>query len=277
MPLCFAWQASCLRLPIALIGSALGLGCVVWASWAAVQLLIPNTQPAAALQKEWIQGRKSAVYRFFSQSPQHLQGFADFLDIEAKEADAYRRRDQLSNQFDDADEDDRGEIADEMVVVDSEILDLLQRSSALIGHANYILLEDAFRKSLGRMVKAAVGAAVGIGLFAWAANPPDPSPPVSIRLVGANLEGADPQGSDLRSADLTSGLLSGADLSRAVLIGAKLTNADLRGANLTGANLRNAGMLGADLRGVIWSETQCPDGEISNDVGGTCEAHLVTD
>lgn len=96
-------------------------------------------------------------------------------------------------------------------------------------------------------------AAIGIGVFAWAANPAEKGP--------ASLRNADLQGADL----------TGAFLGYVDLTGADLTDANLEGANITGAKLSD----------VTWDNTVCPDGTNSDDVasangvGGTCAGHLV--
>ena len=90
---------------------------------------------------------------------------------------------------------------------------------------------------------------VGIVAFAWASNPPTEEPP-SATLTGSNLSGA-----NLRDADL-----KGANLDHV-----NLTDADLTGAELDGAMLTD----------VVWRTTVCPDGENSDDVGGSCAGHLT--
>lgn len=59
------------------------------------------------------------------------------------------------------------------------------------------------------------------------------------------------------------------------LSNANFTGANFTGANLTGANPKGAvGLSGATLTNVIWSRTECPDGTLSNNDGGTCIGHL---
>lgn len=122
-------------------------------------------------------------------------------------------------------------------------------------------------------------------------------------LQGVDLSGAKLSSSNFSDTDLTDANLSGADLSyanldaemigvnltNAILVGsylsgANLTNADLRSAaltranldevNLSGADLTGAGLTGAILTGVIWFQTTCPDGTMSDDHDSTCVNNL---
>ena len=100
--------------------------------------------------------------------------------------------------------------------------------------------------------------------------------PAGWQLTAGYLIGP---GADLSHATLAGAALAGADLAGADLSWAFLGDADLAGADLTGADLTEADALGADLSGsgvtgVTWSATVCPDGTISDDVGGTCLADL---
>jgi uncharacterized protein YjbI with pentapeptide repeats len=71
-------------------------------------------------------------------------------------------------------------------------------------------------------------------------------------------------GADLRHANLTDASLVGSNLRTAYLNNAILIGADLTAANLTGAILTGANLTGANLRGAIFSDTTCPDGEVTN-------------
>jgi uncharacterized protein YjbI with pentapeptide repeats len=68
--------------------------------------------------------------------------------------------------------------------------------------------------------------------------------------------------------------LARADFYGADLAGTDLADANLSGANMTYANLTGADLSSADLTNVVWSETTCPDGTISNNDGGTCVNNL---
>jgi len=105
-------------------------------------------------------------------------------------------------------------------------------------------------------------------------------------LTGANMTGAKIDGavSNLTAANLSDANLTDADISGgnnftgANLIGANLTSANLGGDDLTDADLSGATGTGtATLTGVIWSNTTCPDGTISNTNGTSpqsCIGHL---
>lgn len=90
-----------------------------------------------------------------------------------------------------------------------------------------------------------------------------------VGLSDINAEGASFEGASLRNADL-----SGSDLSHVNFRDADLSGANLSESNLTGANLLRARVDGADLSSAVWKGTTCPDGTISDEVGGSCLAHL---
>lgn len=94
-------------------------------------------------------------------------------------------------------------------------------------------------------------------------------------FMGANLTSANLSNSNLKSSNFSGANLSSANLSGSNLSGATFTNANLTGANLTSANLKGAaGLKTATLTSVVWNNTTCPDGTLSNKDGGTCVAHL---
>ena len=250
---CFELTLECSRLWIALLGGAIGLAGVVWAIWIGAQLLLPLSLPPSDLQDEWKKGDKSAVYRFFARNRSYKQGFKDFEDLQNLEDAAYDRYDKAEGKLDSATRGSRA-LEREFTKAQEELDELLERSEAFVLIANQELLAERFKRSaLPKLLGAAIVAALGIGLFAWAANPSEAAL-ASASLRGADLSSTDLSGSNLRHADLEDADLSGADLS---------------GADLTGANLTDA-----DLDGVVWSKTTCPDGTVSDNVGGSCENHL---
>jgi len=83
-------------------------------------------------------------------------------------------------------------------------------------------------------------------------------------LEFANLTNANLTGADFQLANLASANLTGANLTSAALLQALLYNANLTGADLTGADLTNADLTNANLTGVIWSNTTCPNGTVTN-------------
>jgi len=83
------------------------------------------------------------------------------------------------------------------------------------------------------------------------------------------------RGSDLRGCNLTDSVLVEVDLSDSDLRWARFGLVPMQYANLSGADLRGADMSNTILDGVIWKETRCPDGTVSDDNGGTCVGHLA--
>jgi hypothetical protein len=228
---------------------------VTAAIWVAVGLLTAESLTVKDIQKDWRRGKRSAVRRFFESNRSYLAGFQDFDDIARQETAAEAAYDKLSEEFDRALERDRPNIAARMKGAADDLDKLYAHSQDVLIVANQVAYGQLFRTTaLRRILLAATAAAIGIGLFAWAANPPDDAAPAAAALRGADLSDTDLSGTNLRSVDLVDADLSGADLS---------------GADLTGADLS-----GADLSGVTWSKTTCPDGKISDQAGGTCLNHL---
>ncbi|WP_438995733.1 pentapeptide repeat-containing protein [Poseidonia sp.] len=95
-------------------------------------------------------------------------------------------------------------------------------------------------------------------------------------FYGANLENAVFDGANLNGAYFTyGGRLTNASLVDANLRYTHFYRADLTGANLTGADLTDADLRQANLDNVIWGNTICPDGTVSDDHDGTCEDNLI--
>jgi hypothetical protein len=146
------------------------------------------------------------------------------------------------------------------------------------GWANFSAVRATYTRALLFGVFPGVLVA-GAGLTMFALKIPDVPPtaptPAEVRLVGADLHGLDLRGAALHGADLSRTNLESANLTGADLSGAKLDGASLARANLAGANLEGATVEGTRLTGAAWSATTCPDGHVSDDVGGTCTAHLI--
>jgi hypothetical protein len=276
LPACFELSVRCTRLGVALAGAILALASVAWAIWTAVLLLVPNKLPLSALRARWAEGGEdSSLRRYFRANPVFLQGFDDLDDLEARQVAAFDEFDRLSNAFDNAgNKKTKIRIVGDMNAKKTEIDDILARSEAVVSVANFQLLSDEFKTtSLHRLLLAAVVAAIGIGLFAWASNPPAQAD-VSVVLADLDFSRHDLSGASLPNADLKGANLSGADLTSTNLRGADLTGANLSGADLSAANLQGATLDDANLAGVTWEATTCPDGAISDLVGGSCTAHL---
>jgi hypothetical protein len=255
------WNAECGRLPLAMVGAVLGLVAVAYTMWQAADLMAPQGIPMDDLEAAWSAGLKlqderavkqpvapSAVsdvdkrvradVAFFLRNPAQL-GANSPGDVERARIEAWEALVQARASGSDADEKKAQQKYD----------DKASRVATLLKTAQFAMLQDRFRTLLKRLLAAAAVAALGIGLFAWAANPPEPPPPTAT-LKDVTLTGA-----DLRGADLTEADLSGADLTRANLSGATLT--------------------GATLKDVTWSSTICPDGTNSDTHDNTCLGHLT--
>jgi hypothetical protein len=236
------------RLWIAALGGVLGLAGVVYAIWAAVQILLPKTVAISELARAWDRqgGPFATVVAFFRANPKYLQGFATPIALIDRREELIRRLDEARpvrpRRF------GRPPVEDHAASLTSHIGDLDMRIAAVEAMATHEALKAEFVSTLRRLLMAAVTAALGIVMFAWAANPP-PEPSLSADLRNARLAGA-----NLRDADLH---------------GARLDGADLSGADLTGANLS-----GASIVGVLWRGTTCPDGIVSDNAGNTCAGHL---
>ena len=69
-------------------------------------------------------------------------------------------------------------------------------------------------------------------------------------------------------------ILRGANLEGAVMARTRLMRANLEDAVLADADLSDARLNGANLSGVVWVNTRCPDGTVSDHHGDTCCEHL---
>jgi hypothetical protein len=234
------------RFAVAVVGLLLGLGGVAIAIWCVAYVLEPrewelpklisdweslepeNWQTLNANQRWWRRNRYY-VADYFRRNPEQLWGAGNpgelYEDWRAAPTDADRAR---------------------WVPAINDVLD----------RCSYEALQHDSRRTRNLIAVALIAAALGIGFFAWASNPPSQSP------------------SALRNADL-----HGADLH-----GAVLRNADLTGANLSGADLRGAQLSGANIDQVIWNNTTCPDGTNTDTTsrlgsdgkaqGESCTGHL---
>lgn len=224
------------RLWVAVVGLAVGLSAVLYAIWQAVDLLLPDKWTLSDLSNQWsnagavspggVVGKKKRkqfhVVHFLATHPEYLGGYDSIPDIKTA--------------YDGADPE-------------ADLTDILELIDNLTSIASYRSSFQRFKRMRWHLAGAVALSAIGIGIFAWSANPSEPDqPPASLR------------GSDLSGSDLTGVNLENADLTRA----------DFSDADLTGANLK-----GAIVEEVDWSGTTCPDGVPSASADGTCEGHLV--
>lgn len=252
---CWGFSRECLALWVCLVGIAMALGGVVYAVWTCVELLVPSQLGTADLQAEY-EDEKSYLHRYLAKNQNYLQAFKDYRDAQEQELAAQKEAADLDRAYEAATNDvTRDEIRPKLQAAADSLEALYPRTEALVYQGNLLVLSGEFKEhALGKLLRGAVIAAIGIGAFTWAANPPASVTPRTVSLRSANL--------------------AGANLTDASLVGIDLTGADLSGANLTRANLRGAILAGAVLENAVWDGTTCPDGEISDDVGGSCLLHL---
>ncbi|WP_234336909.1 pentapeptide repeat-containing protein [Streptomyces xylophagus] len=229
------------RFVVALVGAGIGLAAVVAAIWLAVGLMIPVVVTIDQLDDAWT-GKRSrdmaTAVGFLINTPSQMGEWDSPGDLKRAYASSEKRLARAA---------ERGEA--EVVQIEQHNLDSIERWMESIEQVSQNrVLEGRFKRTLWKLLVAAIFAAVGIVAFAWASNPPEDTP-------SATLKNARLSGDFLRDADLKN---------------AKLDHADLTGADLTGANLE-----GASLTGVTWKNTVCPDGKNSDDVGGSCAGHLT--
>jgi len=149
-------------------------------------------------------------------------------------------------------------------------------STQVLNWANYARLRWEYRVTFPFVVAGLGIAAAGLVLFALNISDIPPTPtPAAVALPGIELAGRDLSkdvlhGADLTRADLSDANLTDADLSSTTLDGAVLTRANLTRANLDAAT----GLTPARVRRVKWDLTTCPDGRVSDEVGGSCLSHL---
>jgi Pentapeptide repeats (8 copies) len=218
------------RLWIAVAGVAVGLGAVLFAMWAVVDIL-------ASRQWTW-----DAVVRASTSSSSDGRPVRDWLAANPSALGGYTSVDDINVTYENADEED------------PDLPALVALMTAVTDKVATVDLDRRWLRVRWRIAAGVTFGAIGILVFAWAANPPKApdQPPASLR----------------------SNNLSGADLS-----GASLRNADLTGVDFRGTDLRNADLRGAVLKDVIWGDTTCPDGTNSDRHGNsrvaTCKGHLL--
>jgi len=249
LDVCTPTTLACARLPVATAGAVLALAAISYLMWRAIAVLMPVGVTLAELDQEWDAATPRADVAFFKKYPPQLGAARPaVIETERVAADAALKaaREALAKATTAA---QVAAHAEKVKAAEAAFTGYQQRVRVVTGVAQHELLKDRFRTLVGHLLGATAVVALGVIAFAWASNPPE-DPPASAKLKGAQLVGADLQGADLHDADLT---------------GANLTRADLRGATLTGATVKD----------VVWSETRCPDGTLSDQNGGTCLGHLT--
>jgi hypothetical protein len=182
LPLCIHAAGDCARLWVAIAGIIVSLFGVVFAIHAGVRVLVSQRLPTSALQQEWERGPASGIYRFFFENPVFLQGFADFADMDAKETEALAEYDSLEQALSEAQPEAQAQLREKLKACEDKTKEILRRSDAVVSLANQVALADLFSRTTRRLLLGAMLAAFGIGLFAWAANPPVPRNRLSAEL-----------------------------------------------------------------------------------------------
>lgn len=253
LPMCVS-PPECARIWVAIAGIVVGLGGVAMAIAVAVGIMTQSGRSVAELVKE-VKKTHSPLRKYFVGYPVVLQGFKDLDDLVRCEKAAYAEFDRLTEELKKSPGARRGKVEQALQAADDDLADVLARSEAVVSLANQVVFSSYFkRRGLRLIFVGAAAAAVGLGMFAWAANPGAETQPT------ASMSGAD---------------LAGANLSNANLAGVQLTNVNFSGANLTNASLQGSSVIGADFGSATWSNTTCPDGSNSDDVGGSCVNHLT--
>jgi hypothetical protein len=231
------------RFGVAVAGLAVGLSAVMWAVWRVVGLLAPERYTITQLCTEWKKSRAVKNEGVSGRLQRHRYPVVDWLARNPEYLFGHASPVELLEHWQDRSASDRDAA--------------LAAINRMLARANYLRGHTKFVRTRRPLAVAIMLAAIGISMFAWAANP-----------------GENP-GPTLRNADLRNVDLSGASLRRADLTGADLRNADLTGADLTGAIVDD----------VTWGNTMCPDGVNSDDTAregrngasafGSCAGHLA--
>jgi Pentapeptide repeats (8 copies) len=272
------------RLTVAILGVVLALVGLGVASWLVLDIMMPSFASLSDVVR--IDDKRESKQKLARRYPELLHGY----DSLAKLKKDYQRalKDRREKAFGNYKmpptvSDDEVKAAGNRVVVIGQAVEAVENITA------FQSLEDKLRRPARRVWLFALAAvvALGIGLFAWAAHPPETQAepqqaPVSLsglHLVHSSLVGAQLPGVNLQRTWLIAADLRGANLEAANLTGARLRDADLRGVDLTGANLTDANLRGARLQralvtGAVWANTTCPDGTKSDmDADKTCTKH----
>lgn len=265
----FSW-----RLATAIAGAVIALASIAFLIWVLLGVLMPSQVSLGDLARQARSEKGSPLVRYVEKNPEVLMGFGSIRRLQRAYARALSRRHREVTRYyavltRSASEEDP---ATRQAEARARIADgTLTYIDGAVSYLAKLLSVEQLRSTFGLRRQllaftAAAAAAVGIGLFAWAANP-ETGEQASDQAV---LAGAVLSGSSLNGVNLTGANLRGALLDGASLVGANLKDADLSDADLTDADLR-----GAVLTDVTWSNTTCPDGTNSDTHQNKCEGHAV--
>jgi len=227
------------RFWVAAVGGVVALAAVGYVIWSSARLLLPvlvTANELATNTSETASGKELSKIHTFLQTNKYTQGFPTVAALwqDRECKEAELARLQATGSAD----------PEQVQSLVTEVTDRETRIQAVEAIAQNRLVATRAHRLFSRLLYASAAAALGVVCFVWASNPP---------ATGLDLSNTSLVDADLRDADLT--------------------NADLSHADLTGADLTGADLTGADLAEVTWSDTTCPDGDNSDDVGGTCRGH----
>jgi pentapeptide repeat protein len=260
----------------------LAFGGIGLAIAAGARVLVPRMRTLKHLAEREGRGRGHFMLRtdpaleLFRDAPELLRPFTSveelwnererFLDVYSG---AYRRWSEHPTKA-------HANILDKARGAGQEVEDVAQD---VINWSNYAAVARVYKDA--RLVVFLGVIMAGVGMTIFALKIPDVPPaapiPAAVQLQGLQLRGSALfKGQRLQGADLSKADFTNANLTKADLSGAKLDGTKFDGANLSLANLHGAtGLTPAAVVNAQWDATTCPDGRSSDDVGKSCEAHLV--
>jgi len=158
------------RLIAAIAGFGLGLGATLYVIVQNVRVLLPQTTTVSGLEAD------EDLAKYFADNPELLPGPGETV---AAFAERYRDAGSAYEAALTADEQGSSDATKEALKKAKARLAKTEREvREVLAVANWKSTEGLFVDVRRKVIAAAVLAAVGIGLFAWAANPPeDPDPP----------------------------------------------------------------------------------------------------
>ena len=264
----WGWRAAA-----AMVAAAVTVSGLVVVIWILLDVLLVSQVTLADLARQEQEGKESELVAYIKRNPASLQGFRSVGRLSSTYLQALRSARRKSLAYYEALRDRSRPSTLKAAEEDAQAA--ADRLSYLRSSVSYLVSLMAYQQLQGRLAgrrravvfAGAVLVAVGLGVFAWAVNPPAKQKGVvtpgaalrGARLVDARLTGAKLFGPDLRGADLRGAKVLDAHLEGAILVAANLSGADFTNSVLRGADLRNATIAGA-----TWSNTICPEGTNSD-------------
>lgn len=196
LSVCTPTSEQCLRLPLSLLAAVVGLVSIAFIMWSAGRLLLPVEVTITDLADHWDSPRREwADAKFFKKNPAYL-GYGHPRELEQARTDTWTRLTDAEATAESASGPQRENLERDIVQARKEFDEVQDRTMTVTKIAEYQLLKDEYTHFARKLLPAAALAAIGVVIFAWAANPPSPDVP-SVTMKGAILAGA-----DLRQANL---------------------------------------------------------------------------